>query len=108
VLGVAIPASAAALSLSSAAVVAALAIAVLVVALGLAGTAPSGRGTVPLYQQAAYDQGLAFGLLGAAALFAFAGDLPAVALFAAFGAVTLLICLRTRYSPGPRRTENFL
>ena len=106
-LGVAIPVAAAALSLSAAAQVAGLAIAVLVVGLGLAGTASSGRGTVPVQQQAGYDLGLAFGLAGAAVLFAFAGDASAVALFAAFAVLTMLLNLSTRYTPG-RRTENFL
>ena len=65
-LGVAIPVTAALLSLSEAAQLAGLAIAILVVGLGLAGTASSGRGTVPVSQQAGYDLGLALGLAGAA------------------------------------------
>ena len=84
-----------------------LAIAILVVGLGLAGTASSGRGTVPVTQQSGYDLGLAVGLAGAAVLFALAGDAPAVALFAGFAVLTMLINLFTRYTPG-RRTENFL
>ena len=103
----AIPAAAAALSLSVAAQVAGLAIAILVVGLGLAGTASSGRGTVPVRQQAGYDLALAFGLAVAAVLFALAGDGPAVALFGAFAGLTMLLNLFTRYTPG-RRTENFL
>ena len=103
----AIPAAAAALSLSAAAQVAGLAIAILVVGLGLAGTASSGRGTVPVQQQAGYDLGLAFGLAGAAVLFALAGDAPAVALYAAFAGLMTMLTLFTRYTPG-RRTENFL
>ena len=106
-LGVAIPATAALLSLSVAAQLAGLAIAILVVGLGLAGTAPSGRGTVPVSQQAGYDLGLAVGLAGAAVLFALAGDAPAFAVFAGFGVLTLAINLFTRYTPG-RRTEHFL
>lgn len=106
-LGVAIPAFAALLPLSDAALVAGLAIAVLVVGLGLAGTASSGRGTIPVSQQAGYDMGLAIGLAGAAVLFAFAGDAPAVALFAGFAVLTMMLNLFTRYTPG-RRTENFL
>ena len=105
--GVAIPASAALLSLSEAAQVAGLAIAILVVGLGLAGTASSGRGTVPVTQQSGYDLGLAVGLAGAAVLFALVGDAPAVALFGGFAALTMLINLLTRYTPA-RRTENFL
>ena len=106
-LGVAIPVTAALLSLSTAAQVSGLAIAILVVGLGLAGTASSGRGTVPVNQQSGYDLGLAVGLAGAAVLFALAGDALAVALFGGFAALTMLINLFTRYTPG-RRTENFL
>ena len=105
--GVAIPVTGAALSLSVAAQLAGLAIAILVVGLGLAGTASSGRGTLPVRQQYGYDLGLALGLVGAAVLFALAGDAPAAALFAGFGVVTMLIHLLTSYTPG-RRTENFL
>jgi len=106
-IGVAIPATAALLSLSDAALVAGFAIAVVVVGLGLAGTASSGRGTIPVTQQAGYDLGLAAGLAGAAVRFACNGDAPAVALFGGFAALTMLINLFTRYTPG-RRTENFL
>ena len=105
--GVAIPATAVLLSLSEAAQVAGLAIAILVMGLGLAGTASTGRGTVPVTQQSGYDLGLAVGLAGAAVLFALAGDAPAVALFGGFAVLTMLINLLTRYTPG-RRTENFL
>ena len=105
--GVAIPATAALVSLSDAALVAGFAIAILVVGLGIAGTASSGRGTIPVSQQAGYDLGLGAGLASAAVLFAFTGDAPAVALFGGFAALMMLINLFTRYTPG-RRTENFL
>ncbi len=103
----AIPVIAFALPLSDAATVTGFAVAILVVGLGLAGTASSGRGTVPVSQQPGYDIGLATGLAGAAVLFALVGDALAVALFAALGLLTMLIYLFTRYTPG-RRTENFL
>ena len=106
-LGVAIPVTAALLSLSTAAQLSGLAIAILVVGLGLAGTAPSGRGTIPVSQQAGYDLGLAVGLAGAAVLFVLAGDAPAAALFVGFGVLTFAINLFTRYAPA-RRTQSFL
>ena len=105
--GVAIPATAALVSLSDAALVAGFAIAILVVGLGIAGTASSGRGTIPVSQQAGYDLGLGAGLASAAVLCAFTGDEPAVDLFGGFAALMMLINLVTRYTPC-RRTENFL
>lgn len=109
VVGVALPALAWALALSVAAQIAGLVIAALVIALGLAGTAASGRGTIPVRAQAAYDQGLAAGLLTAAVIFGVAGDSAALALFGIAAAATLMICLGTRYSAGPRRTsQDFL
>jgi len=109
VVGVALPAAAWALQLSVAAQIAGLAIAALVIALGLAGTATSGRGTIPVQAQAAYDQGLAIGLLATAAIFGVAGDARALALFGVAGVATLMICVATRYSPGPRRaSQDFL
>ncbi len=107
--GVALPAAAWALQLSVAAQIAGLAIAALVIGLGLAGTASSGRGTIPVRAQAAYDQGLAFGLLGTAVLFAMAGEPLALVTFGAAGIATLLIHTATRYTAGPRRTsQDFL
>jgi len=109
VVGVALPAAAWALQLSVAAQIAGLAIAALVIALGLAGTATSGRGTIPVRTQAAYDQGLAAGLLAAAVIFGVASEPMALLLFGLGGAVTSMICVGTRYSTGPHRTsQDFL
>jgi hypothetical protein len=106
---VALPAIAFALHLSVAAQVAGLAIAALIVASGLAGTAPSGRGTIPVRAQAAYDQGLAAGLLATGFIFGVTDESLALAVFGLFGVVMAVICLITRYSTGPRRTsQNFL
>ena len=52
-----------ALGLGAAAIVTGVAIGVIIVALALAGTAPSGRGTLPVSAQAVYDRGIGFGLL---------------------------------------------
>ena len=66
--------------------------------LGLAGTEPGGRGTLPLSAQAVYDRGLALGLLLSAGIFAAAGQIEATALFAAAGIAALAMTSVTRYS----------
>jgi hypothetical protein len=70
------------------------------VALGLAGTEPGARGSLPLSSQAAYDRGLALGLLVSAALFALWGEPEATVLFAVAGLATLITTSVTRYSAG--------
>jgi hypothetical protein len=96
-----------AIGLSAAAMASALIIGVLAVGLGLAGTANSGRGTLPITVQRSYDQGLSLGLLVVGVLFAVIGDLSALALFAAAGLAGALITSLTRYSAGPA-PRNFL
>ncbi|HVD58448.1 MAG TPA: hypothetical protein VNC17_16510 [Thermoleophilaceae bacterium] len=88
------------LGLEAAAVATALAVGVVMVALGLSGTEPAGRGTVPISAQAVYDRGLAIGLIAAAAIFALAGQLGATAVFATAGAATLVVTVITSYSSG--------
>ena len=88
------------LGLEAAAVATALAVGVVTVALGLSGTEPAGRGTVPISAQAVYDRGLAIGLIAAAAIFALAGQLGATAVFATVGAATLVVTAITSYSSG--------
>jgi hypothetical protein len=56
---------------------------------------------------AAYDQGLALGLLLSALAFAIAGDTGAVALFGAVGVAQLIVTATTRYSTR-RGAQNFL
>jgi hypothetical protein len=70
----------------------------LAIALGLAGTEPGGRGTLPLSAQAVYDRGLALGLLLSAGIFGVAGQLEAMVLFALAGAAALVVTAITRYS----------
>ena len=86
------------LGAGAAAIMTGLVVGALVVALGLAGTATQGRGTLPLSAQAIYDRGLTAGLFMVAALFALAGDAAAGAIFAAAGAATLATTAVTRYS----------
>ena len=89
------------LQLSGAAIITGMVVGVLLVALGLAGSDGSGRGTLPLAAQAAYDRGLALGLLAAALVFGLAGQTDALAVFAVAGAGALLVTSITRYSAKP-------
>jgi hypothetical protein len=75
-----------------------LVVGTLTIALGLAGTDDSGRGTLPISIQAAYDLGLAAGLLLASVAFGVTGQPWALVLFAAAGLATGLIATNTRYS----------
>jgi hypothetical protein len=72
----------------------------LAIALGLAGTEPGSRGSLPLSTQAVYDRGLALGLLLSAGIFGVSGELAAMALFAIAGAAALVMTAVTRYSAG--------
>jgi hypothetical protein len=72
----------------------------LTVALGLAGTEPGTRGSLPLSSQATYDRGLALGLLVSAVLFGLYGEIEALALFAVAGLAALITTSVTRYSAG--------
>jgi hypothetical protein len=70
------------------------------VALGVAGTEPGARGSLPMSTQAVYDRGLALGLILSAGLFALFGQFEATALFAAAGLAALIMTSVTRYSAG--------
>ncbi|HEX2233191.1 MAG TPA: hypothetical protein VHG69_07490 [Thermoleophilaceae bacterium] len=84
--------------LSTAAAAFGLVVGALTIALGLAGTADDGRGTLPILAQAVYDLGLAAGLLMAGVAFGLTGQPWAFALFATAGLATGLIATNTRYS----------
>ena len=86
------------LGLGAAAIVTGVTIGVIIVALALAGTAPSGRGTLPVSAQAAYDRGLGLGLLLVGIMFAVAGDTGAAILFAVAGVSALVVTSITSYS----------
>jgi len=86
------------LGLDAAAIVTGVLVGTLAVALGLAGTEPGARGTLPLSAQAVYDRGLALGLLLSAVIFAAAGQIEAMALFAVAGIAALVMTSVTRYS----------
>jgi hypothetical protein len=70
----------------------------LAIALGLAGTEPGSRGTLPLSAQLVYDRGLALGLLLSAGIFGVAGQLEAMVLFGGAGLAALVTTAVTRYS----------
>jgi hypothetical protein len=89
------------LGLGAAAVVTGVALGGVMVALALAGTAPGGRGTLPVSAQAVYDRGLALGLLLVAIVFGVAGEAAAVLVFGVAGVAALLVTSLTRYSARP-------
>ena len=90
-----------ALGLSVAAIAAGVMIGVLTVGLGLAGTATSGRGTIPVTAHMVYDQGLAAGLLLSGGVFLLAGEPSAAAVFGVAGIVQLIVGGITRYTVTP-------
>jgi hypothetical protein len=90
-----------ALGLGPAALVTAVAVGGIMVALGLAGTDTSGRGTLPVSAHAAYDRGIAVGLILTALLFGAAGQAEAALVFGAAGAAALVVTTITRYSARP-------
>src|SRR5215213_570585 len=70
------------LGLEAAPLVTGVLVGAIAIALGLAGTEPGARGSLPLSAQAIYDRGLALGLMVSAVIFALAGELEAMGLFA--------------------------
>ena len=88
------------LGLDAAPLVTGVIVGAITVALGVAGTEPGARGSLPLSSQAIYDRGLALGLLVSAVLFALFGELEAMALFAVAGVTALFTTSVTRYSAG--------
>jgi hypothetical protein len=84
--------------LGAAPIVSGVLVGTLAIALGLAGTEPGGRGTLPLSAQAVYDRGLALGLLLSAGIFGVAGEPEAMVLFAGAGIAALFMTAVTRYS----------
>jgi hypothetical protein len=86
------------MGLDAAPIVTGVLVGTLAIALGLAGTEPGGRGSLPLSAQSVYDRGLALGLLLSAGIFAIADELGAAALFATAGIAALVMTSVTRYS----------
>jgi len=90
-----------ALGLSVAAIAAGVMIGVLTVGLGLAGTATSGRGTIPITAHMVYDQGLAAGLLLSGGVFLLASEPVAALVFGTAGLIQLVVGGITRYTATP-------
>lgn len=90
-----------ALGLSVAAIAAGVMIGVVTVGLGLAGTATSGRGTVPVTTHMVYDQGLAAGLLLGGGIFLLASEPVAAVVFGVAGLIQLVVGGITRYTATP-------
>jgi hypothetical protein len=86
------------LQLGGAAIVLGIVAGVIATGLGIAGTDVSGRGTIPLTAHAAYDRGLAFGLLLAGVMFGLADEPIALALFGGAGLAELIVGSFTRYT----------
>jgi hypothetical protein len=86
------------MGLGGAPIVTGVLVGTLAIALGLAGTEPGGRGSLPLSAQAVYDRGLAVGLLLSAGIFGLAGEPVAMVLFAGAGLAALFMTAVTRYS----------
>ena len=89
------------LGLGFAAAVTGLVVGTLAIALGLTGTAPDGRGTLPLSAQAVYDRGLALGLMIAAVAFGLADQDAALTFFGGAGLTVLAVATSTRYTARP-------
>jgi hypothetical protein len=88
------------LGLGAAPLVTGVVVGSLAIALGVAGTEPGARGSLPLSTQAVYDRGLGVGLILSAGLFALFGELEAMGLFLAAGLSALIMTSVTRYSAG--------
>ncbi|MGH2712384.1 MAG: hypothetical protein ACRDM7_00580 [Thermoleophilaceae bacterium] len=99
--GLALIAAPFALELTSAALVTGVGIGVLMVALGLAGTDPSGRGSLPVSAQAEYDRGIGFGLVLVGVVFGLADEGTAGLVFGIAGVAALLVTALTRYTTRP-------
>ena len=99
--GIGLIAAPALLGAGSAALITGLVLGALAIELGVAGTASEGRGTLPISAHAVYDRGLALGLFLAAAIFGLTGETEAAPVFAAAGALALVVTSITRYSATP-------
>jgi hypothetical protein len=99
--GIGLIAAPALLGSGSAPLITGLVVGALAIELGVAGTASEGRGTLPISAHAVYDRALAFVLFVAAAIFGLTDETDAAPVFAAAGALTLVVTSITRYSARP-------
>ena len=80
-----------------AALVTAVAIGALLMGLAL-GASGSGRGSIPVSAHAAYDSGIAIGLVGSGILLGIAGDSAALLVLAVAGLLQSALSASTRYT----------
>lgn len=97
-LGAAVMASPFVFGFGPAGLVTAVVIGALLVGLGLSSSGDGGRGSIPVAAHAAYDGGLAVGLLIAAAALGIAGEAAALAVLAAAGVAHIALNATTRYT----------
>ena len=88
-----------ALDMSLDATITAAVIGVVLFGLAISATDSEGRGTIPVSAHAAYDAAVALVLVGAAAVFGFAGEATALVFLLAAGTAQLTLNALTRYSP---------
>ena len=87
------------IGLSVDATITAAAVGIVLFGLAVSATDSDGRGTLPISAHATYDAAVALVLVGAAIVFGFAGELPALAFLLAAGIAQLILNALTRYSP---------
>ena len=96
-LGSAILAAPFVFGLGPAALVTGFVVGTVVIGLGI-GSSGTGRGSVSVSAHAAYDGGIAIGLIGAGIVFGIAGDLGALALLTGAGVLQTALVATTRYT----------
>lgn len=82
----------------AAALVTSVAIGAILMGLALGSSGDQGRGSIPVAAHAAYDSGMALGLMAAGLLFGITGDAAALAVLAGAGVMQLALNLSTRYT----------
>lgn len=98
-LGTAVMAAPFVFGLGAPALVTGFAVGAILVGIGIGSAGGSGeRGTIPVSAHAAYDGGLAIGLIGAGILLGIAGDLGALALLTGAGIAQTALTATTRYT----------
>lgn len=96
-LGTAIMAAPFVFGLGTAALITGFVVGAVIIGLGV-GSTGTGRGSISVSAHAAYDGGIALGLLGAGIVLGIAGDLGALALLAGAGLVQMALTASTRYT----------
>lgn len=86
--------------LSPAALVTAVAIGAVLMGLALGASGP-GQGSIPVSAHAAYDGGIALGLVGSGVLLGIAGDGAALVVLAVAGLLQVALAASTRYTAHP-------